>query len=180
MNRASQRERISLKTWETYKDAGNELSESLPEAYGINRHLIPDETYVLVGFYRKENWDWILKSKLYNTRTETRRGSLRLGPAETGARYLLLHSDAETKTGKLLKITEHGPRVFSKQKLIDLKYPGTPTQEYYIVYKVEELQEPDFANRKWDITKLEGHTNSRGSGLPLAVTMTELMKVVVK
>jgi len=182
MNRASQREKISLKTYETYKDnLSNELHEPLPETFGVNRNLIPDETYVLVGYYEKDKWEWIKNKGLYNARAGDRRGSLKLGPKEAGAKYLLLHSKEETITGKLLQIIEIGPRVFSKQTLIDKGYPSKPDDDnYYIVYKVEEVKEKEFLNKTWDITKLGGYTKNFGSAFPFAVTLTELMQVLKK
>jgi len=181
MNRASQREKISLKTYETYKDINSsDLDEALPEPYGSNRGLIPDETFVLVGYYRKENWGWIVKSGLYNARAESTRGSLRLGPGEAGAKYLLLHSENELLTGRILKIIETGPRVYSKQALIDTGYPSEPSQDYYLVYSVKEMDEVQFVNMSWDITKLKGYKGGRGSALPFSVTLTELMKSKIK
>jgi predicted component of viral defense system (DUF524 family) len=182
LNRASQREKMSLKTYEIYKDKNSiKVNEALPEAFGLNRNLLPDETFVLVGFYKDEqHLEWILNSGLYNTRADSKRGSLRLGPRETGAKYLLLHSHAETTTDKLFKIIQTGPRVFSKQTLIDKKYPTVPSREYYLVYKVEKVHDIEFANRDWDITKLKDYLTSRGSGLPFATTLTELMNAIVK
>lgn len=181
MNRASQREKISLKTYETYKDAEpNELNEHLPETYGPNRSLIPDETFVLVAYYKKENWDWIIKSGLYNARADSSRGSLRLGPGEACAKFLVLHSEGELITNKILKIIETGPRVFSKQTLIDKGYPKEPSQDYYLVYKVQEINEKEFLNQQWDITKLDKYKSGRGSVLPFSVSMTELMKAKKK
>lgn len=180
LNRASQREIMSLKTYEIYKDNNStELNEALPEAYGINRSMIPDETFILVAFYEKDKWEWIINKGLYNARAEDDRGSLRLGPTEVGAKYLLLHSRNETKTGKLLKIIETGPRVFSKQTLIEKDYPSLPSQNYYLVYKVEEVTDKEFLNKRWDITELDKYKKGRGSALPFSVSMTELMKVVV-
>lgn len=182
VNRASQRERIAFRTYDIYKNEPNkenEVNEALPETYGKNRNLIPDETYVLVGFYKPDNLDWIIKSGLYNARVDSKRGSLRLGPGEAGAKYLLLHSNGETKTSRLLKITETGPRVFSKKTLIDKGYPSEPSQDYYLVYKVEEISDVELQNQKWDITKLNKHKQGRGSALPFSVTMTDLMKVKV-
>lgn len=180
-NRISQREKMSLRTYEIYKDKeSNKLNEAIPEAYGLNRAFIPDETFVLVGYYKKENWDWIIRRGLYNARAEDTRGSLRLGTGEAGAKYLLLHSEGEIITGKLLKVIETGPRIFSKQTLLDKGYPSTPTGEFYLVYKVELVQEKEFLNRQWDISKLEKYKSGRGSGLPFSITLTELMNVVVK
>ena len=183
VNRASQRERIAFRTYDVYKSEPNkedEVNEALPETYGENRNLIPDDTFVLVGFYKTENLYWIIKSGLYNARADNKRGSLRLGPGEAGAKYLLLHSNGETKTSRLLKITETGPRVFSKKTLIDKGYPSEPTQDYYLVYKVQEISAVELQNQKWDITELVKYKQGRGSALPFSVTMTELMKAKVK
>jgi len=180
MNRASQREKFSLKTYETHKDKNsNEVNEALPEAYGLNRNLLPDETFVLVGFYKDEqHLKWINKWSIYNARAGSTRGSLRLSPKETGARYILLHSTGETKTSRLLKLKESGPRIFSKQDMISKSYPN-PSQEFYLVYDIDTEIEKEFTDMSWDITKLNGYTNWRGSALPFAVSLTELMKVVI-
>ena len=182
LNRASQREIMSLKTYETHKDRkSKEVNEALPEACGANRNLLPDETFVLVAFYKdQQHLKWILKEKLYNARAESNRGSLRLGIGETGAKYLLLHSTGETTTSKLLKIVETGPRIFSKQTLISKDYPTTPSQNYYLVYKVDKVYDDEFLNKKWDITKLESFKSGMNSALPFAISLSELMQVLVK
>ncbi len=100
--------------------------------------------------------------------------------SEIAAKYLLLHSSDETKTGRLLKIVETGPRVFSKQTLIDKGYPTVPSQNYYLVYKIQEITDKEFMNQEWDITKLEKYRQGHASALPFSVTMTELMTVVIK
>ena len=133
-NRASQRERIAYRNYEVYSnDNPLELREPAPEPYGINRDLIPDETSVVVAYYKQENWDWIIRTGLYNARAGNDRGSLRLGPGESGAKYLLLHTKNETITDRLLKITEIGPRIFSKEQLKNKSYPSEPTQDFYLV-----------------------------------------------
>jgi predicted component of viral defense system (DUF524 family) len=181
LNRASQREKMSLKTYETHLESNiNQMNEAIPETYGANRSLLPDDTFVLVGYYRKENWDWIIKRGFYNARAESKRGSLRLGPGEAGAKYLLLHSEGETTTSKLFKIKETGPRIFSKQTLIKKGYPSPPSQDFYLVYKIETVHDVEFLNRNWDITQLEGYKKGRGSVLPFSITLTELMKVIIK
>jgi len=183
INRASQREKIAYRTYDVYKNKPqkeDEVNEALPETYGENRNLIPDDTFVLVGFYKKENLDWIIKSSLYNARANSTRGSLRLGPGEAGAKYLLLHSTGETKTGRLFKIIETGPRVFSKQTLIEKGYPTEPSQNYYLVYKIQEITDKELMNQAWDITLLDKYKEGRGSALPFSVTLTELMKTKLK
>ena len=183
VNRASQREKIAFRTYDVYRNKPqkeDELNESLPETYGENRDLIPDDTYILVGFYRKENIDWIIKSGLYNARADSSRGSLRLGPGEAGAKFLLLHTTDEMKTGRLLKITETGPRIFSKQTLINKGYPTEPSQDYYLVYKIKVVTDTELMNQEWDITLLDKYKQGHSSALPFSVTLTELMKTKVK
>lgn len=183
INRASQREKAAYRTYDIHKEKpgdADRLYESLPEVYGKNRDLIPDDTFVLVGYYKEENLEWIIKEGLYNARAGNDRGSLRLGPGEAGAKYLLLHSKGETKTSRLLKITETGPRIFSKKTLIAKNYPSEPTQDYYLVYKVSEVTDKEFKSMTWDITKLDKYRTGRGSALPFSVTLSELMRVRVK
>jgi hypothetical protein len=180
-NRATQRERIAYKSFQVYKDKQLvTVDEPMPEPLGENRDLIPDDTYVLVAFYKKENWDWIIKSGLYNVRAGTDRGSLRLGPGESGARYVLLHTKDEIVSTRLLKIVEKGPRIFSKQQLIEKSYPSNPTQDFYLVYKVSDEVEVEIKNIKWDVSKLEGYLKGRNSALPFTVTLSELLRSKVK
>lgn len=182
LNRASQRERISYKNYDVYKnDSSNELNEPMPEAYGVNRSLIPDETYVLVGFAPKENLEWIVNSGLYNARTGTDRGSLRLGAGEAGAKYLLLHGEGDAGHVHLLfNITKSGPRIFSNEQLLKKGYPGKASQPFYLVYDIERNVNEEFAEMKWDITNLGAYKTGRGSGIPFSITLTELMHVLVK
>lgn len=183
VNRASHREKIAYRTFDVYGNKPHELKEVLPEAYGSNRDLIPDDTFILVGFYKNEaHLKWITQKNLYNTRADSKRGSIRLGPGEASAKYLLLHSYGETQSGRLFEIYEQGPRVFSKKTLIAKGYPSVPSQNqgYYLVYRIKEIQDPAFKEHSWDITALKNYKHGRGSALPFTATMTELMQVKVK
>jgi predicted component of viral defense system (DUF524 family) len=181
LNRASQREKMSLKTYQTHIDKNsNQVNEVLPETFGKNRDLLPDDTFVLVGFYKdSDHLNWIISNGLYNVRTGTTRGSLRLSPKETGAKYLLLHTRDEIKTGRLLKLKETGPRIFSKQDLINKSYEN-PSQEFYLVFDIEETIEKEFENMTWNISRLDGYFGARLSALPFSVSLTELMKALIK
>jgi len=70
--------------------------------------------------------------------------------------------------------------VFSKQTLIGKGYPTEPSQNYYLVYKIQEIAEKEFLNQKWDITMLEKFRQGHGSALPFSVTLSELMKTKIK
>ncbi|MBK7561212.1 MAG: hypothetical protein IPI68_06730 [Chitinophagaceae bacterium] len=140
---------------------------------------MPDETYVLVAFYKDvQHLQWIKNKKIYNARTGSTRGSLRLSPKETGAKYILLHTTGETKTGKLFKLKEKGPRIFSKSDMIEKSYQN-PSQEFYLVYDIDENIEEEFKNMKWDIAKLDSFSSRFNSALPFSVSLTELMNVVI-
>lgn len=179
LNRASQREKISLKTFETYKtNEINEVNDLLPETYGENRGLLPDETFVLIGFYKdSQHLSWITKQELYNARTGSTRGSLRLSPKETGAKYILLHTTGETTTGRLYKLGAKGPRIFSKQDMISKFYE--PNHDFYLVYDIVPEIEKEFDKKAWDITKLLGYLGARNSAMPFAVSLTELMRAQI-
>lgn len=184
LNRASQRERISLKAYQVYNDKNEDtVHELLPETYHTNRALLPDETYVLIGYYRnQDHLDWIEGKLRYNTRTGYNQDAIRLGIGESAARYLLLHSAGEAKkTARLYKITGEGPRIFAKEKLADKAYKYQPaTAAFYLVYELSGQVEAEFKGKAWNISALEKYKSGRASGLPFAVTLTELMKVVIR
>jgi len=179
-NRASQRERAAYRTYEIHKDKSTlDIREPAPEPYGKNRSLIPSETHILVAYYRKENWDWIVRTGLYNARTGDTRGSLMLVPGASGAKYILLHSTDELKTSKLLKVADEGPQILSKKQLEDKGYLN-PTQDFYLVYRVSEDIEKELTDSYWDIRKLPGYQKGYDSPLPFAVTLADLMKSKIK
>ncbi|MBO9616756.1 MAG: DUF2357 domain-containing protein [Dyadobacter sp.] len=180
-NRASQREKVAFRSFDIYNSRSSaDMRELLPEAFGKNRDLIPDDTFVLVGYYKNDlHLNWIRKHNLYNFRTGARSGSLSLGIAEVNARYLLLHGPAQTQSGMLFKLHNRAPRLFSRQDLIQKEYPD-PSRELYLVYTTDPEVEPEFTGMRWDVTRLPGYRANRASGLPFSVTLTELMKVLVK
>lgn len=179
LDRASHREHTATKVYDIHKKSkadSERLNSPMPE-YIDGEKLIPDETYVLVGYYKDaEHLEWILNQKMYNTRTGTTRGSLRLSPKETGAKYILLHSKGETITGRLYKLGEKGPRILSKESMIKKKYQN-PGQDYYLVYDVISVAEKEFDGQQWDITQLEDYLGAQNSALPFAVSLRELMGV---
>lgn len=181
LNRASQREKVAFRSYDIYKSKNNEaVTEQLPETLGENRSLIPDETFVIIGFYKNaEQLAWIERNLLYNFRTGTDSGSLPLGAKQAEAKYLLLHGPRETVSGRLCRLKEDGPRIFSKEDLIKKHYPN-PKGALYLVYRIDFEVEHEFENQKWDITKLTGYKPNRFSGVPFVVSLSELTKALVK
>jgi hypothetical protein len=180
LNRASQRERLSDKVHDIHKEkkSGNDiLDEPMPEYIG-DKKLIPDETFVLVGFYKSPgHLKWIKENKLYNTRTGAGNGSIHLDPTITGAKYLLLHSRNNSKTGLMFTLSDEGPRVFSKNDLEKKKYPY-PSQNFYLVFELTGECDNEFRNKKWDVTELEGYKIGNVKSWPFSTSLTKMMKAV--
>lgn len=177
LNNASQRENIASKSYDIHKNKNpNIINESIPE-YINGKKLIPDETYVLVGFYNtKEQYNWIQKGK-YNFRMGSGNGSLILDKETVSASYLLLHTHGDKSSGDIWKITSKGPKVYSKENLIKKGYPN-PTQDYYLIIDIELVDKMEFNNYKWEFKNLKNYNSGHASAKPFTATLTNLMKVV--
>ena len=157
------------------------LHEPLREPYGDNRDLLPDNTYVLIGYYKnEEHLKWILKSGLFNTRTGTKNGSLPLCKELVGTRYLLLHNGG--KSTHFIKLKEN-PRIMMGKDLAKKGYPYASEKEKeeksstaYVVFKLDEANtEKVFEDYSWDINNLELKTGNQ-SAVPQYMSLAELVK----
>ncbi|MBE0661896.1 MAG: DUF2357 domain-containing protein [Bacteroidales bacterium] len=185
INRASQREKQAFRTFDIYKkppDPSNEINEALPETYDINRDLIPDDTFVLIGYYKSpEQYSWIVRNKLYNFRMGSGKGSLVLDKETVSAKYLLLHSAGDLASGDLWRIVSRGPRVFSQDDLRRKGYPNlSKAKDNYLVIQIEAVTDFEFENVKWRFKKLTNYSPGRASAIPFTASLTELMKCKVK
>ena len=157
------------------------LHEALPEPYGDNRDLLPDDTYVLIGYYKnEEHLKWILKSELYNTRTGTQNGSLPLSRELVGTKYLLLHHGG--KSSRFVKLKD-APRIMMGKDLANKGYPYASNKEKeeksstaYVVFKLDEANtEKVFEDYSWDIKNLELKTGNQ-IAVPHYMSLAELVK----
>jgi predicted component of viral defense system (DUF524 family) len=181
LNRASQRERFAFRTYEVHKtppESNNSVNELLPEPYNENRNLIPDDTFVLVGFYNTpEQYDWIKKNKLYNFRMNSRRGSIILDKETVSSKYLLLHTHGDKDSGDLWKIVSPGPRVYSKHKMEKLAYPKPKDKiNDYLVIQIEKVNNIEFQNMRWNFRNLKNYKSHRVSAYPFTASLSELMR----
>ena len=180
VNRASQREKIAFRTYDVYKNEPNkenEVNEALPETYDENRNLIPDETFVLVGYCKsKAQLDWINNKLLYNFRMNNNRGALKLTQETLNAKYLLLHMNGDSTSSRIYKIQKPEYRVTSKNTLTRLDYPK-PRQESYLVVKLEPCLDKEFENLSWNFKELNNYKSGRASAIPFTASLPELMKV---
>jgi len=178
INRTTQREKIAYRAFDVYKnppDSDNAIKDPLPEIYNNNRGLIPDETFVLVGYYHsRAQYNWIKRTGLYNFRMGSGRGSLILDKETVSSKYLLLHTRGDKHSGDLWKIVSRGPKVYSKAELIDMDYPS-PSQDNYLVIKIKPVTESEFDNVSWDFRKLSNYSTNRASAIPFTTNLAELM-----
>jgi hypothetical protein len=179
LNRTSQREKIAYRTYDVYKDppdSENIVKEPLPEPYNANRSLIPDDTYVLVGYYKsQEQYHWIKRNGLYNYRMGSGIGSLILDRETVSSKYLLLHTSGDKDSGDLWKIISTGPRVYSKEDLIKKGYPS-PSQDNYLVIQIEPVKDREFEDVRWNFKNLENYSTGRASAFPFTASLSELMQ----
>lgn len=190
LNRASQREKISLKAYETYNtNEINKVNERIPE-YSDGKKLIPDETYILVGYSTStERFEWYKEKGKYIFRMDEAKGSLELSKEVVSAKYLLLRKNGTDEASDLFKIKSKGPKVFSNSQLEKLNYPlSEKPKEYYLAIDIEAVNDKEFENVIWKFKDLEQYKSIIKAesniytkvGLPFTVTLTELMNVVKK
>jgi predicted component of viral defense system (DUF524 family) len=183
INRTSQREKIAFRTFDIHKDPPESDSitqERLPEPYNGNRDLMPDDTFVLVGYYSSvEQYNWIKRNRLYNFRMGSGSGSLVLDKEMVSSKYLLLHGQGDKDSAELWKIVSRGPRVFSKTDLIRKDYPS-PSQESYLVIQLELVTDSEFEVVRWNFKHLKNYSSGRASAFPFTASLAELMKHKIK
>jgi predicted component of viral defense system (DUF524 family) len=183
INRASQREKIAYRTFDIYKnppESDDVVKERLPEPYNTNRDLIPDDTFVLVGYYNsQEQYDWIKRTGLYNFRMGSGTGSLILDKETVSSKFLLLHTSGDKDSVDLWKIVSRGPKVYSKEDLIRKGYPA-PSQDNYLIIQIEPITDSEFENTSWTFKDLSNYSPGRASAFPFTASLAELMKNITK
>ena len=192
LDRASQRENISHKAHQIYqivKEDNNILHEPIPE-YLNGEKLIPDETFVLVGYAtNNERFKWYEDNNKYIFRMDEELGSLELNNEVVNAKYLLLRRSGETNASDLYEIKSKGPKVFSTIHLDKLKYPPSKKpKDYYLAIEIEKVSAPEFYNVSWNFKELDEYKSIQEIiknpytkvGMPFTVSLTKLMKHKIK
>ena len=151
LDRTSQREKNSYYQHYLYKEENpTMLMESLPEPVHENRDFLPDETSVIIAYYKgQEHLDWILQNHLYNVRAGESKGSITLDNDLINARYLLLHNGKESH--HLIRINKEGPKIYTRAELVEMGYP-----QYRIsgTDKIDTSREQREANKIYLVFKL--------------------------
>lgn len=123
LNRASEREKMSYYHYDTYKEEKQSMvMENLPEPIGEDRDFLPNETSVIVAYYKdSEQLEWIEKNQMYNIRAGSLKGSLNLDSQLINARYILLHDDKNVL--QLCRLIKGGPKIYTRAELVKMGYP---------------------------------------------------------
>ena len=182
LNRATQRENLSTKTYQITKQTPSDsVKEPMPE-YLNDIKMIPDETFVLVGFHNGgEHYNWIQSKKMYNFRMGSGNGSLVLDNETVNAKYLLLHTYQDKYSYDLWKIVSKGPKVYSKDHLLKKGYPSkNNTKSYYLVIEIEKVNLSEFGNNIWNFSKLKNYKKGNASAKPFTTTIAELSSNIYK
>lgn len=198
IDRASQREYTAVKIHDIHKNekkdflddnmTPNILFEPLPEYFDKEKNvkLIPDETYILLGYCKnEENIDWYKKEKKYVFRMDDERGSLCLESEVVNAKYLLIREKGKSIATKLFRIKSKGPKVYKGTSLKGYKTDNL--KDYYLVIEIESQESDDFNFARFNYKELEKYKEIitknniiSAVGIPFAVTLTELMRVKIK
>ena len=176
LNRVSQREKIAFRTYDIYHTPPgieNIVKEPLPEPYNTNRDLIPDETYVLIGYCKSlEHHQWIINNMIYSIGLGSMDNTTSITREMISARYLLLFSMEKNTPLSLWKIKPNNAQSYSRQDLLKLNYPATILYGNYLVFHLQEVFEPELKDINVDITKFKFYNEDN----PLIITLAELMK----
>ncbi len=188
LDRASQRENINYKAHsilQTNKEDSNLLHELIPE-YLNGSKLIPDETFVLVGYSKTaKRFDWYNENKKYFFRMNDTIGSLELTNEVVNAKYLLLRRNGHETAFDLYEIKSDGIQVYSKERIIELNFPqSNDLKEHYLKIDIEKVTDLEFENVSWKFKELDEYkkiveTNKNiytQAGMPFTVSLTKLMK----
>lgn len=179
LDRTSQRERMSYYINNVYNTPSKSVREEMPEPAGDNRDFLPDETWVVLGYVKNDKQlEWIRKTGLYNFRTGTQNGSIRLSRNLVSSRYLLLHAHGESI--QFVRLADEGPRVFRRSDLLRMGYPPSDNEEkkkddIYIVYRLEPNNtEPEWVQYHWQISEVTDNKGNR-SAVPEPVKLSDLI-----
>ncbi|PBJ11293.1 DUF2357 domain-containing protein [Flavobacterium sp. ACN6] len=188
LDRASQRENINYKIHNVYqinKEDINQLHEPIPE-YLNGSKLIPDETFVLVGYSKTaKRFDWYNENKKYFFRMNDTIGSLQLTNEVVNAKYLLLRRNGQETAFDLYEIKSTGIQVYSKSRIIELNFPQpNDLKEHYLKVDIEKVTDLEFENVSWNFKKLDEYKKIleitknvyTQAGMPFTVSLTKLMK----
>lgn len=184
IDRASQREHTAIKVYDIHKyekDDTNILDEPMPEYLDLAKKekLIPDETFVLVAYYKsKAHFDWIVEKSLYNSRVKYLSNYI-ISPEAIGAKFILLYGPNNKESNTIFRVNSEGPRLIDVSDNIFVNYPK-PSQSSYLCYSFDRIGIENFKNVSWPFSELSAYKKLPSPTMPFAVSLSELMKTKKK
>lgn len=184
IDRASQREHTAIKVYDIHKDEKDDtniLDEPMPEYLDLAKKekLIPDETFVLVAYYKsKAHFDWIVEKSLYNSRVKYLSNYI-LSPEAIGAKFILLYGPNNKESNTIFRVNSEGPRLIDVSDNIFVNYPK-PSQSSYLCYSFDRIGIENFKNVSWPFSELTAYKKLPSPTMPFAVSLSELMKTKKK
>lgn len=179
LDRTSQRERLSYYTNNVYNNPSPSVKYQMPESAGENRDFLPNETWVILGYVKDDkHLQWIRKTGLYNLRTGTQAGSVRLNRNLVSSRYIMMHKNGESLD--FIRLSDEGPRVLRRSDLLRLGYPLSDNEEkkkddIYIVFRLEPNNtEPEWKQYYWKMSDIITALGNL-SAIPRSIRLSELM-----
>lgn len=185
LNNASQRENIASKAYNIHKsDTPNIIKEPIPE-YLNGEKLIPDETYVLVGYAKRDKrakrMKWFSENGMYNFRMNDERGGLHFTEKEAKAKFLLIRESKDGFATNLYELKK-GIKVFTGKKLQENGHPEAQKDAYLVVEFekdiLSEFKDVTFnCNTTPEYKELEKRYKNPNelAGVPFTTTLTVLM-----
>ena len=152
LNRTSQRERMQYHRYQDLQDKLPPVFAELPEPYISERNL-PNETMVLIGYTRSENFTWVEDKLCYPARIGINtKGSIILNKDAVNATYLLSYN---SKSQKLYKIdVTKGIKIVTKEELLENYSYKKPRHDNYMLFYLKEA-EKEFCGYIYDIKALD-------------------------
>lgn len=122
-------------------DVAIEKADRVAEGKVGKEELTPiSSSSVLVGYVKREQWDIVIREKLYYARIGDEKGSLRLTADFNDAKYILLHDHTGNRR-ELYLLGEKGPRIFTKDQLVAKGFKPSHG-EVFIVFDIENTELP--------------------------------------
>ena len=153
----------------------NLLEASIPQkglTYGAELP-IDEQTYVLVGYYKLAQEDWIFNSApmgQYNVRA--------LGDLNRflNVKYLLLHGQDSTMSDLLFEVSGN-VRVVSQEQIRKMGYQTSYYEGSYFVYNFKKTKVIIEEGNRWNTNSLP---NATSHGLPFLLTLSQLKSCILK
>lgn len=102
-------------------------------------HYLPSEQptsedLVLVGYYRTDQWEAIVRNRLYYVPAALGKGSINLVSGFEKTKYILLHHDKERK---LVRLKGEGPKFYPKPALEAIGFK--PSGDFYLGFEIKDF-----------------------------------------